>query len=1111
MPYTFKYLNDPAATDGTVPEGINDSGQVVGHYTGADNNFHGFLYNLSSNTYATLTDPSGTSTFANGINNSGLIVGFYGDFSASGGSSARHAFTYDSSSSSSGTTPPFVSFDDPSALGSTVANGINDSGQIVGAYRYVRLGIDTHGFLVDVRGGYTSLDGPAGATSSSEAVDINNRGQVVGGYLDSGPDSAGPPHAGIHRGFIYDHGSYTTISVPSSAIGTWATGINDLGQVVGYYKDSVNAYRGFIYSGGTYVTIDDPQAQIEYGTGTLVTGINDEGQIVGYGWSLGNQDPHGFILTLPTLITLNAASADYYVPGTTPVVLESGLALDSQLGNTVSGASVVISGGTFAGDGDLLGASTAGTQISASYDSGSETLTLTGNDTLADYQAVLRTVAFSSSSQDPIQAGAHRNRTVSWLISSASAASAPVTMTIDMHRLPGLTVNSLALTGNGVRGEQLPLGNVLQIMDRDNVGFQKLELADSNGTVTGGQFVINGIAQTGGHEIDVAPADVSKTVYNVGTLGGTDTLWARLQQINGALTPWQQFTVTTPLDNAPTVAVANMTATHLQVVAAANLFSTADADGDALTQYAFYNNGTGGGRFLLNGFTQAVNQEIDVSAAQLSHLIYQAGSGTETLWVRVNDGAQWSSWSNAFTVTVPASTAPAADTAPAVSVTSITAFHGESFAAANLFAAHDGENNPIVQYAFADSGTGGGRFVLDGVAQVVNQEIDVTAAQLSHLSYQSGSGADTLWVRANDGTLWSNWSSAFTVTAPPDAPPTVSVANLTATTHGQDFGAESLFTAQDAENDPLTQFAFWNTGAGGARFLLNGHLQPINQEIDVSAAQLPYLGYLSGAGPDTLWVRANDGYQWGPWSNSFTVTGPVDTGPMITPTNASVHSVVNQTFSASSLFSYSDPFGYLAKQYDFWNNGGGGGHFLLNGSALPANQDNIISASQLSQLSYQVGTGTDTLWIKANDGTVWGAWSSSFTMSDPPPAIGAGETLTFGSAFADTVSFLSDTGTLKLDDPSSFAGTVAGLHGQDAIDLAGIGFGTGSTLGYAANADNSGGTLSVGDGVHTVNIALLGSYMASTFAAASDGHGGTLISEAAHASTQTPIVTQPHA
>ena len=164
----------------------------------------------------------------------------------------------------------------------------------------------------------------------------------------------------------------------------------------------------------------------------------------------------------------------------------------------------------------------------------------------------------------------------------------------------------------------------------------------------------------------------------------------------------------------------------------------------------------------------------------------------------------------------------------------------------------------------------------------------------------------------------------------------------------------------------------------------------------------------------------------------------------------------------------------------------------------------------MGQLSYEVGTGTDTLRVKANDGTVWGGWSKNFTISDPP-AIAAGQTVTLGSAYAGTVDFVSDTGTLKLEDSSSFAGTVAGLHGRDAIDFADIGFGTNSTLGYAANSDHSGGTLSVGDGTHMANIALLGSYMASTFAAASDGHGGTLISEAAQSASQTPVVTQPHA
>jgi hypothetical protein len=109
------------------------------------------------------------------------------------------------------------------------------------------------------------------------------------------------------------------------------------------------------------------------------------------------------------------------------------------------------------------------------------------------------------------------------------------------------------------------------------------------------------------------------------------------------------------------------------------------------------------------------------------------------------------------------------------------------------------------------------------------------------------------------------------------------------------------------------------------------------------------------------------------------------------------------------------------------------------------------------------------------------------------------------------VSFLGDTGTLKLEDSSSFTGKVAGLCGWDTIDFADIGFGASSTLGYSGNADNSGGTLSVGDGTHAANIALLGSYMASSFAAASDGHGGTMISAATQTTSETPLVTQPHA
>jgi len=44
---------------------------------------------------------------------------------------------------------------------------------------------------------------------------------------------------------------------------------------------------------------------------------------------------------------------------------------------------------------------------------------------------------------------------------------------------------------------------------------------------------------------------------------------------------------------------------------------------------------------------------------------------------------------------------------------------------------------------------------VNGLVQGANWAIDVTAAQLAQTTFQSGSGSDDLWVRANDGNLRS--------------------------------------------------------------------------------------------------------------------------------------------------------------------------------------------------------------------------------------------------------------------------------------------------------------------------------------------------------------------
>jgi hypothetical protein len=75
---TLTQLNYPAST-GTQALGLNDNGIVVGSYTDTSNNSHGFTYNISTKTWQSIDDPDGVgTTIVNGINNAGILVGFYG-------------------------------------------------------------------------------------------------------------------------------------------------------------------------------------------------------------------------------------------------------------------------------------------------------------------------------------------------------------------------------------------------------------------------------------------------------------------------------------------------------------------------------------------------------------------------------------------------------------------------------------------------------------------------------------------------------------------------------------------------------------------------------------------------------------------------------------------------------------------------------------------------------------------------------------------------------------------------------------------------------------------------------------------------------------------------
>src|SRR5262249_39084443 len=124
-------------------------------------------------------------------------------------------------------------------------------------------------------------------------------------------------------------------------------------------------------------------------------------------------------------------------------------------------------------------------------------------------------------------------------------------------------------------------------------------------------------------------------------------------------------------------------------------------------------------------------------------------------------------------------------------------------------------------------------------------------------------------------------------------------------------------------------------------------------------------------------------------------------------------------------------------------------------------------------------------------------------------AVAPGATVEISSAFDKQAIIAGDTGTLKLANSSSFAGTVAGMSGQDAIDFGYID--PANVQHPTSSGTASSGTLTVPDGSHTANIALLGDYVASTFVTSSDGHGGTnVVDPSATETSQTSLLVQPH-
>jgi hypothetical protein len=150
----------------------------------------------------------------------------------------------------------------------------------------------------------------------------------------------------------------------------------------------------------------------------------------------------------PPVIGGAGNTADY-TEQAAAVTLDSNLTVSDADSPTLAGATVTISNGFTSGDILQINGSTSGTinngaNGSINFSFSGSTLTLTGSDTPADYQAALRLVAFQNPTNDSSNARG-LSRTITWQANDGSGLSNQGTTTVNVISVddpPVITINN---------------------------------------------------------------------------------------------------------------------------------------------------------------------------------------------------------------------------------------------------------------------------------------------------------------------------------------------------------------------------------------------------------------------------------------------------------------------------------------------------------------------------------------------------------------------------------------------------------------------------------------------------------------------------------------------
>jgi len=591
----------------------------------------------------------------------------------------------------------------------------------------------------------------------------------------------------------------------------------------------------------------------------------------------------GLVATLKN-IAVSGTSSQALEHGSAGTLLSGAPTITDSSSATIASATVQIasgSGAAVAGDqlfinGQQSGAVSSGA-VSVSWNATTHTLTLTGSASIATYQSLLAQVTYQDTGTDT-SSGSHPLRTVTWTVNDGST-SFNTTSQIGIDRAPTTVADSSAVIAGSTVSVASGSGVLVNDTDLDR---DALTLTGVSNATSGAGTLGQSLTGAYGHLTLNANgsysyvADIASAISAAASGSHPQDVFTYTESDGHGGTTTGQLSILT--ERAPVVTVSNMTAPSGQtLLAASTLFSFADPDADAATTYAFWESASSSGHFVLNGIAQADGTTTQISASQLANLYYQTGSSADQIYIRANDGQLWSSpdslWAN-FTLTPSTTTPPppATNQPPVVTVADMTAPSGQTLlAASSLFSYSDADGQAAMTYQFWESASSTGHFVLNGVAQADGMTVQISASQLSSLSYQTGSSADVLYIRAYDGSAWSSPDSSwthFTLTpsgvTPPSVnqPPVVTVSDMTAPSGQTLLAASSLFSYSDADGEAAVTYQFWESGSSTGHFVLNGVGQADGVTTQISAAQLSSLYYKTGSSADVIYVRAYDGHAW---------------------------------------------------------------------------------------------------------------------------------------------------------------------------------------------------------------------------------------------------------